>query len=337
MRKYHVKALSLGAFTALFVLAVSTIWWTGETLSEPVGQTAGIFTIKKGSSLREVAFSLKQQGVVNNPILLLWYGEVTGRDRTIQAGVYDISPSLRLKELFDLFEKGSNVRKSILLHEGLTVREVAQRFRKAGMEVDETIFIQPPVGLKSQYRFFDDAPKNASLEGFLFPDKYFFDPSADTTRVAQTLLDNFKVKFEPTWYTDIEKEGHTVYETVIMASLLEKEVRTSKDKKIVAGLLWKRLSVGMPLQLDSTVNYATGKSLPAVTLDDLAVDSLYNTYKYQGLPPGPITNPGKDSLEAAVFPATSDYWYYLSRQDTGETIFSKNYREHLSNKAKYLP
>ena len=121
-----------------------------------------------------------------------------------------------------------------------------------------------------------------------------------------------------------------------MASLLEKEVKTLSDKKIVSGILWKRLNADMPLQLDSTVNFATGKSDASCSLKDTQINSPYNTYKCYGLPKGPISNPGIDSILAAIYPKSTDYWYYLSASGTGQTIFSKTLDEQNSAKVKYL-
>ncbi len=134
----------------------------------------------------------------------------------------------------------------------------------------------------------------------------------------------------------IKEQNKTVHEIITLASIIEKEVRSEKDMALVAGILLKRLEIGMPLEVDSTINYITGKNDPSVQSVDLQINSPYNTYKNYGLPPGPISNPGLASIKAAVYPEESDYLFYLNRQDTGETIFSKNYDEHLTNKYKYL-
>lgn len=332
----NAKGFFLGVLSAaLLLLAFGTLWIYDE-LSQTVFTPAGFFKIAKGQTLREVAFSLSREGVIDNPLLLLWYGEITGRGRLIKSGVYDISSSLRLKELLELFEKGSNVRFKLTLPEGISLRKSLERMREAGFAVEEEFFLNPPRYLGTKYQFLSDLPEGQSLEGFLFPDSYLFDPEETSEGIARAMLDTFDQKFKPEWYEAVQRQGQTVHQTVIMASILEKEVPILEEKKIVSGILWKRLALGMPLQVDATVNYATGKSLPAVTYEDLKTESPYNTYRYQGLPPGPISNPGKESLEAAVFPEPSEYWFYLSRQDTGQTIFSKTYRQHTLAKARYL-
>lgn len=334
MRK--INPFFAGAVSGVLVFLLSAVLWVGSSLTKSVQNTAGLFAIRRGQSLRDVAFSLSNQGIIDNPVFLIWYGEATGRDKSIQAGVYRIVSSLKVKDLLELFGQGSNVHVQVLLPEGITLKESITRVQTAGLDLDEDVFAHPPKKLTALYRFLQDAPEGASLEGFIFPDTYTFNPGQETIRVAQTMLDALSAKFKPEWYQEIGREGHSVYQTIVMASILEKEVRTAGEKKIAAGILWRRLAVGMPLQVDSSLNYVTGKNTPAASFADLAIDSPYNTYKNQGLPPGPISNPGLESIEAAIHPTSSDYWFYLSRQDTGQTIFSKTYKQHALAKARYL-
>lgn len=335
--KWHnVIAFTCGGITAIFFIAATAGFFMVDMLSKPFLQTAGLFKIYKGQTLKEVAFSLEKEGIISRPLLLIWYGEITGRDKAIRSGVYDIPPLVNAKGLLGLFENGSNVRTKVLLPEGITMKGGIERLRAAGLIIDENTFLRVTPELKSAYSFLRDAPEGVSLEGFIFPDTYTFDPMESPGRITRIILDNFNRKFKPEWYEAAGNDGRSVYEVITMASILEKEVRTIEEKKIASGILWKRLALGMPLQVDSSVNYVTGKSLPAVTYQDITADSLYNTYKYSGLPPGPIANPGEESLEAAVYPQNSLYWFYLSRQDTGETIFSETYRQHTRAKARYL-
>jgi len=147
------------------------------------------------------------------------------------------------------------------------------------------------------------------------------------------MLSNFEKKLTQELKDEIQKQKKSVFDIITMAAMLEKEVRTLSDKKIVSGILWKRLEAGMPLQIDATINYITGKSDPGATIKDTKIDSPYNTYKYKGLPKGPISNPGMSSITAAIEPTDSPYWFYLS---DGATYFSKTLEEHNVNKAKYL-
>lgn len=336
MRSISLKAFIFGIVSASFLVFGVAGFMLQDQLSQPILMSAGRFKIEKGQPLKDVAFNLQKQGIIDDPLLFMWYGEFTGRDKSIKAGTYELKSSLRIKELFTLFGQGSNIRVKVVLPPGITMANAIERMKKAGLSVDPSYLQNPPSELKNKYTFLKDLPAGASLEGFLFPDTYIFSPEDSTQQVVDALLANFQKKFDPEWYAAAQAQGKTVHEMVIMASIVEKEVRTLQEKKIASGILWKRIAVGMPLQVDSSVNYATGKSLPAVTLEDLAIESPYNTYKHTGLPPGPIANPGLTSLQAALFPEPSQYWFYLSRQDTGETIFSQTFAQHSQAKAKYL-
>jgi UPF0755 protein len=178
-----------------------------------------------------------------------------------------------------------------------------------------------------------DKPADATLEGYLFPDTYEVSTDQTCEQMIDAMLINFGNKLTPELQEKIKGQDKTIFEVVTMASLLEKEVKTLEDKKIVAGILHNRLQMGMPLQLDSTVNYITGKNDPGVLIKDTQIDSPYNTYKYKGLPIGPISNPGMDSISAALEPTETDYLYYLS---DGKTYYAKTLKEHAANRAKYL-
>jgi UPF0755 protein len=148
------------------------------------------------------------------------------------------------------------------------------------------------------------------------------------------MLDNFNKKLTPELVTEINKQQKTVHEIITLASIIEKEVSNDNDRKLVADIFYKRLEKGIGLQSDATVNYVTGKSTTRPSAQDLAVDSPYNTYKYKGLPPGPISNPGISAILAAIYPTSNPYFYFLTTPD-GKVIYSKAYQEHLQAKAQY--
>jgi len=173
-----------------------------------------------------------------------------------------------------------------------------------------------------------------NLEGFLFPDTYYLPVDVTPEKVVEIMTTNFDKKMAP-FKEEIEGQGKTIFEIVIMASLLEKEVKTFEDKELVSGILWKRLKNNIPLQVDATISYITGKQTTRISREETQIDSPYNTYKYLGLPIGPICNPGIDSIKAAIYPKNSQYWYYLSTSE-GKTIFSETLEEHNLAKAKYL-
>ena len=172
-----------------------------------------------------------------------------------------------------------------------------------------------------------------TLEGFLFPDTYFFPKNISAEEAVKIILQNFNKKTDSVFRkTAADKE---VYDILIMASILEKEARTAEDKKIIADILWRRLKEGRPLQVDASLQYITGRNTFELTKKDLKMDSPYNTYRYKNLPPAPISNPGIDSIEAAFEPEANPFWYYLSDKD-GIIHYSKTFEEHKSKKEKYL-
>jgi len=187
---------------------------------------------------------------------------------------------------------------------------------------------------KSPISALSDKPSGASLEGFLFPDTYLFLPNAKPSDVLAVFEENFNVKIKSI-DDAIRAFKKPLKDIVIMASILEAEARTTETRRIIAGILWKRLSIGMPLQVDAPFQYIIGKNTFQLTTGDLKFDSPYNTYLYKGLPPGAIGNPGLDAILATTYPQGNDYLYFLTTDD-GVAIYGRNFEEHKANKARYL-
>ncbi|MBI3458735.1 endolytic transglycosylase MltG, partial [Candidatus Azambacteria bacterium] len=187
----------------------------------------------------------------------------------------------------------------------------------------------------SDYGFLIDKPKELDYEGYLFPDTYRIFKDESLKYLIEKIFNNLDSKLTVDLRNEIRSQGKTIFEIITMASIIEKEVKTPDDKKIVAGILWKRLSVNMPLQVDASLGYITGKTSRQLTKNDLSLTSPYNTYTYRGLPRGPISNPSLESIMAATYPQESEFWYYLSTKN-GQTIFSKNFEDHKKAKQKYL-
>ncbi len=205
-------------------------------------------------------------------------------------------------------------RDTITIPEGWTVSNINRYLQERGVLVDKEL--------------------SSSLEGYLFPDTYEFFLGSTVAVVQQKFQDNFRAQLK-TMGIDVS-EDH-LREILIIASLVEKEVQNVQEKRIVSGILWKRFKGEIPLQVDATICYIKqAESCLPITASDKKIDSEYNTYLYKGLPPGPICNPGADSILAAARPAGSPYWYYLSSDAGGETVFAKTLDEHRQNIIKYL-
>ena len=250
---------------------------------------------------------------------------------------------MNIPKIVEAFVSGNSVANEMIVKEGWNLRDIAWYFENQGMFQAEELF--ELVGFPAQtsdakdfsreFSFLADRPEDISLEGYLFPDTYDISYGDSLENIVRRMLNNFEDKLEQELIEDIESQDKSLFEIITMASLLEKELITFEDKKIASGVLWKRIEIGMPLQVDATVNYVTGKNIRKVVITDTKKDSLYNTYKYKGLPLGPISNPGIESIRAALYPEESPYFYYLSTLER-EIIFSKTLEEHNIAKAKYL-
>jgi len=302
------------------------------------------FEIKKGEGVSSVAQELFDKNLISSNLyfkIYLWRNDL---DKKLQAGKYILSPSMTMREIVQSFVDGETVsrEKDIKIIEGWDLAEIAHSFEENNIfnSKDFLSIAEKPVSKWSfdfeKPSFLNNLPKGDDLEGYLYPDTYRIYNHASISDVIQKALNNFDKKLSHELRLEIERQGRSIHDVVTLASIIEKEVRIDKDKKIVSGILQKRMEIGMKLEVDSTINYITGKSDPGASYLDLDIDSPYNTYKNYGLPPGPICNPSISSIIAAVYPEKSPYLFYLNRQDTFETIFSKNYEEHIRNKNKYL-
>jgi UPF0755 protein len=319
-------------------------YYTG--INKPVnlnGETVE-FSIETGDSVEKISKNLEKLGLINSARHFKTYVWLRDYSVKLQAGTFAVSPAMPVKEIVKVLVTGESVNKEkeVTIIEGWKLADIEKYIEKNSV-LNETNYKKRVLNPLNEWNFaFDkpdfltNAPQTANLEGYLFPDTYkiFADASADD--LIEKQLDNFGLKLNGDLRTEIQKQGKSIHEIVTMASIIEKEVSSEKDMAIVSGILNKRIAIGMRLEVDSTINYLTGKDVPAAELSDLEIDSPYNTYKNYGLPPGPICNPGLAAIKAAIYPEASEYLFYLNRQDTKETIFGKNYDEHLKNKAKYL-
>lgn len=284
-------------------------------------QEEAFFNIQKGEGSKDIAINLKEQGLIRWALPFRIYVLVRGISGDLQAGVYQVSSAMNIPQMAGKFVRGEVAQETITIIEGWNLRDIAWYFENKGMFQAEELFEM-------------NGGWTGNLEGYLFPDTYQVNRGESLEEIIARFQDNFEQKLAP-YLNEISQAGKTLAEIIIMASLIEKEVQTKADKEIVSGILWKRLRAGIPLQVDATITYITGEKNIKVSQEDTQIDSPYNTYLYYGLPAGPICNPGLDSIEAALNPVDSSYWYYLSTLE-GETIFSKTLEEHNIAKAKYL-
>lgn len=244
-------------------------------------------------------------------------------------------------------EAASQLReeKTMKIIEGWNDKQIAEELDKIGHPAAasflDAVSASSAKEYYSDFSFLEDKPESADLEGYLFPDTYRIYASSTADEVVYKLLSNFDKKLTPQMRADIAKQGKTIYDILTMASLVEKEAAVNQggkndDAKIVAGIFWDRIKYGQPLQSCATLAYILGVNKPIYSLADTKIDSPYNTYMHQGLPPGPIANPGIEAIKAAIYPIYTEYNYFLTPTGSSSLIFSKTLEEHNRNKQKYL-
>ena len=308
----------------LFCLIFSYAFFLTPPSNFPRG---GVVTINEGSSVAEVATLLAEKQVVRFPKVFEYLirfrslGASSSKATVVVAGDYAFPQPEDAIAIAERVARGEYDISPIKL----TVPEGANTFDIAALLAK----LIPGFDVK------DFIARAQPREGYLFPDTYYFQPTWDSERMIRTMEKQFLVATKPL-ASLIDKSGRMQEQIVIMASLLEREARTLESRRMIAGILWKRLDEGMPLQVDATFTYFTNKSTYELSLKDLATSSPYNTYRYRGLPIGPIANPGLDALTATLTPIESDYWFYLSDR-TGNLHYAVDFNQHKRNKALYLP
>lgn len=315
-------------------------WFVLQILS-PIKLEQTDFEINDKEGVHQIGYNLIEHGIIKNFFVFDLYVYLKGVDSEFKAGKYKLPGVINIKKLVDIFINGGGEKTGLAANEweltvveGWTVEDINSKLVSLGIFQNGEFLAEVKLSAE-KYSSWADVPRGADLEGYLFPDTYRFFIDDSIGEVVGKMLDNFDHKLTREMRDEIKKRNKTIFEIVTMASIVEREVRTAADRPIVAGIFWKRLATGMPLQADSTINYVTGKKTPAVSADDLETDTLYNTYKYKGLPPGPISNPGAAAIEAAIYPTETAYWFFLT-DEAGQVHYAKTFEEHVENKEKYL-
>lgn len=334
----------LFAFCLLFFASIAII---GYQTYLPHADFSGskTVTIETGLGSRKIGSLLKQEDIIDSKWVFVLYVSLKAVASGLKPGEYTWQNSITIPELTRDLLRGGSIERVITIPEGWNIGEIAEYLAKNNIApYDDFLRLAEKEGatrFRGNFPFLADAPQNAGLEGYLFPDTYRIFRDATPEDIITKMLANFDKKLTADLRAEITRQKKTIFDVIRMASLIEKEVVSDKDRAVVSGVLWKRLRLGIPLQVDATVVYAkqltinNKQPITRVMIEDTKIDSLYNTYKYYGLPPGPIANPGISAIRAAIYPQESDYLYYLSAPD-GRTIFSRTLDEHNAAVARYL-
>lgn len=322
-----MKKLLLAPLFLVLLAAAGIIWFFLNVQAPSGNRNYKSFLITKGASAGQIGSKLESAGLIKSALAFKIYLQFSGQAGQVQTGEFRLTPSFSLFQIVDQLMHGP-AEIWVTIPEGLRREEVAAKF---ALSLDrDSSFITD----------FLDVSK--ADEGMLFPDTYLFPKDASASSVVNKMTKTFSAKT-----SGLKTSGNlTSEQRLVLASILERETKTDAERPVVAGILVNRLNSGMPLQADATVQYAVGSSRcksqiancawwTPLTKDDLTVNSPYNSYKFVGLPPGPISNPGESSLAAAFSPAETDYVYYI-HDTSGQIHYAKTLAEHNANIAKFL-
>jgi len=320
--------MTLAVFGVLLFIGAGWFFW--NALQSPYrgyGEPAKRVEVRKGMRTAAILRQLQTEGVIRDEYVPLIYMKLLRNRDSMKAGLYEFSGPMSAVDVMEKLIRGDVIRTSVTIREGLDRFAVGKLFADAGFGTEE----QWREATDEPDLIRDIAPEAASLEGYLFPDTYKFDPGTAVPVIAQAMVNNFRKNFSEEMA--LIGTGLTMHETVTLASIVETEARLPQERPVVASVYLNRIRQRMLLGADPTVIYAlklSGKWDGNIRKPDLQIDSPYNTYRFPGLPPGPVANPGLASLRAAAAPATTNYLYFVARQD-GSHAFSTNLNEHNRN------
>jgi UPF0755 protein len=333
--------LTLLGLLAAFAGGLAFYVWNGLRPAPP-GEMKTV-ELKRGMSPFQFAEVLEKDGIIRNSFLFKYYLRYKHEGPRFQAGVYELKPGMDKDAIIAKLNAGETAQEKtvrVTIPEGYTVLQIADTLGELGI-VDKTQFLQAA----DTNTDWGDAeavrsiPNNAKLrhrlEGYLFPDTYELPKNSKPQDIIGRMVQELDRKLDTLpedWQDTLAKRKLDLHQLLTVASLVEREVVVDKERPVVAGIIYNRLAKGMPLQIDATVQYLLDKPKERLLLDDLKVESPYNTYLHKGLPPGPIASPSLKSIEAALYPAETDYLYYVTKKDgSHEHLFARTLREHNRN------
>ncbi len=304
-------------------------------LAADLAGTPRTFIVDRGETAARIAARLKEAGFIRSALAFEFVLYESGRESALQSGTYNISSALTPRVIAKVFEKAPGEQSVLRIIEGWRLTEVAAAVNRSFPAITPQAFVAAAVVGERKNAVLAGLPPTASLEGYLFPDTYFFRPDATAAQLVDSLLSTFEQRVGGTLRTAAAERKTTVYDLMKLASLVEREAQDRSESPTIAGVYANRLRINMKLDADPTIQYALG-DWRDLSLDDLKISSPYNTYQVAGLPPTPICNPGSAALEGAAHPANVPYFYFVAKGDgTGQHAFATTLEEHEANRVKY--
>ena len=335
-RRLLISAIILIGIIIIAIAAVYTMYMGKESKPvEPGSKNYVTVTIPTGTGTAGIANILDENKIIDNTGVFKLLSKSKGYDGKFKAGQYSLSPGMSMEEIMKILVAGKAETVRFTIPEGYDIKRTTEKLSKEGLINAETFAKEIETG-QFEYEFLKDAPAGPNrLEGFLFPETYEIFANANEHDIIDKMLYQFNKEFTKEYYARAEELGMSVRDVITLASIIEREARIPEDRPVIASVFYNRLKINMPLQSCATVQYILGEQKPVLSIKDTQIESPYNTYLHAGLPPGPIASPGADSIKAALYPAETDYLYFLAKGD-GSTVFSSNYDQFLKDKAKYI-
>ena len=335
-QSYGPPVDTLGAGQRLQYAAL-LLWYDGQ-LSRPAAIQGGeqVFTISAGEQPASVAARLEQAGLIQSAEAFRAYLVYSGLDTSMQAGQFNLSPALSAMQIAERLQDATPQQVKFVVLPGWRMEEIAASLPTSGLQITADQFLAAARDPRSS---FDYLLPGSSAEGFLFPDQYTVPRSMLADQLVALLLNHFDLALTPELRDGISKQGLNINQAVILASIVQREAVQDDEQPIIASVFYNRLAAGMNLETDPTIQYALGFDAATnswwkspLSLDDLKIDSPYNTYTNPGLPPGPIANPSLTALRAVAFPATTTYYFFRARCDgSGRHAFAETFDQQVQN------
>lgn len=313
-------------WASLATVLAAAGWFLVELLPAGRHEAPTTMEVPYGTGVSAVARALGERGLIRNPLVFRIWAKLTGRERAVKAGAYALSPGMSTPRILGVLTDGRELTVRVTIPEGATLKEIALLLDRRGIAAPATFLAR--AADPALVREIVPEAYPGDLEGFLFPDTYFFSARAGADGALKMMADRFREVFTPALRARAREIGRSIKEVVTLASIIEREAKKPEDRPRIAAVFYNRLRMGMALQSCATVQYALGTHKDRLLYEDLQTPSPYNTYLHTGLPPGPIGSPGLDSLRAALYPDPGRYLYFVARPD-GTHVFSATYREHL--------
>lgn len=328
----HWLAVLVGSGLIIFALFKGGVGLYNWVLNKPATTQETetiIFTVEKGESVRSIGAKLEEKGLILSDTVFYLYVRTQNAGEKIKAGKFILHKNDTIPAIVTILTGEATGEVVLTIPEGWTIADIQKSLEEKELDPQKTF---SPCATDAQTCGINNY--SGSLEGYLFPDTYFLDPTAfDAKSLIELLLATFTTKVQEELASEIAEQNHTLTDIIIMASIIEKEVRTDADRAIVAGILWKRLENNWPLGADATLLYTDDDGV--LDAASLAEEDPYNTRNRQGLPPTPICNPGIEAIRAALNPKDSPYWFYLTDSE-GTVHYAVTNEQHNANKTEYL-